>query len=177
MSGRLSIRVAILKASWASLKMWDDEWMFFWIDSSTVSSLRLSPKQENDRRGALEYRRATPCCFFLSTPRVHCERSRTFGSGEHGRGQLTLLRLYVAQGEPAWITVGHHGHDVVRPWQVTRGGRRLQHRQPGEDSMQKKKERTSDPSHVTLQLPVYIICMILYVFCTLIRSCCPKRLR
>lgn len=64
----------------------------------------------------------------ISHPRrVCCEYCHTFGSGEHGRGQLTLLRLYVAQGEPAWITVGHHRHNVVRPWQVTRGGRRLQH--------------------------------------------------
>lgn len=38
----------------------------------------------------------------------------TFGSSEHGGGQLTLLRLYVAQGEPARVAVGHHGHDVVR---------------------------------------------------------------
>lgn len=45
MSGRLSIRVAILKASCANLKMWDEEWMFFWMDSRTVSSLRLSPKK------------------------------------------------------------------------------------------------------------------------------------
>lgn len=43
MSGRLSMRVAILKASWASLKMCDAEWMFFWMDSNTVSSLRASP--------------------------------------------------------------------------------------------------------------------------------------
>lgn len=35
--------VAILKASWASLKMWDEEWMFFWMDSNTVCSLRASP--------------------------------------------------------------------------------------------------------------------------------------
>ena len=43
MSGRLSISVAILKASWASLKMCDEEWMFFWMDSSTVCSLHASP--------------------------------------------------------------------------------------------------------------------------------------
>lgn len=43
MSGKLSMRVAILNASWASLKMWDEEWMFFWMDSNTVSSLRTSP--------------------------------------------------------------------------------------------------------------------------------------
>lgn len=50
MSGRLSISVAILNASCASLKMWDEEWMFFWMDSSTVSSLRLSPGR---RRGEI----------------------------------------------------------------------------------------------------------------------------
>ena len=49
MSGRLSISVAILKASWASLKMCEDEWMFFWMDSRTVSSLRLSPGEEGDK--------------------------------------------------------------------------------------------------------------------------------
>lgn len=35
--------VAILNASWASLKMCDEEWIFFWMDSNTVSSLRTSP--------------------------------------------------------------------------------------------------------------------------------------
>lgn len=42
-SGKLSMRVAILNASWASLKMCDEEWIFFWMDSNTVSSLRPSP--------------------------------------------------------------------------------------------------------------------------------------
>lgn len=48
------------------------------------------------------------------------EYSSTFGSSEHGRGQLALLRLYVAQSEPARIAVGHHGHDVVGSRQVAR---------------------------------------------------------
>lgn len=43
MSGKLSMSVAILNASWASLKMCDEEWIFFWMDSNTVSSLRTSP--------------------------------------------------------------------------------------------------------------------------------------
>lgn len=43
-----------------------------------------------------------------------CKYLCTFGSSEHGGGQLTLLGLYVAQGEPARVAVGHYGHDVVR---------------------------------------------------------------
>lgn len=53
MSGKLSMSVAILNASWASLKMCDEEWIFFWIDSNTVSSLRTSParcKQNHQNR-------------------------------------------------------------------------------------------------------------------------------
>lgn len=42
-SGKLSMSVAILNASWASLRMCDEEWIFFWMDSNTVSSLRTSP--------------------------------------------------------------------------------------------------------------------------------------
>lgn len=47
MSGGLSAGVAILKASWASLKMSEEEWMFFWMASSTVRNLSMSPA---DRR-------------------------------------------------------------------------------------------------------------------------------
>ncbi len=54
----------------------------------------------------------------------------TFSSSEHGGGQFTLLGLYVAEGEPAREAVGHHGHYMVRPRQVTGGGRGLQDRQP-----------------------------------------------
>ena len=64
----------------------------------------------------------------------------TFGRSEHGGGQLTLLRLDVAQGEPARVAVGHHRNNVVGSRQVTGRGRRLQHRQPsahrnGENSL------------------------------------------
>lgn len=55
-SGRLSMRVAILKASWASLKMCDAEWMFFWMDSNTVSSLRASPGKTGTDRQAKSFR-------------------------------------------------------------------------------------------------------------------------
>lgn len=37
------MRVAILKASWANLKMCDAEWMFFWMDCRTVSNQRAFP--------------------------------------------------------------------------------------------------------------------------------------
>lgn len=42
--------VAILKASCASLKMCEDEWMFFWMDSNTVSNLRASPKEHKGQK-------------------------------------------------------------------------------------------------------------------------------
>lgn len=53
MSGKLSMSVAILNASWASLKMCEEEWMFFWMDSNTVSSLRTSPARckQNHQNG------------------------------------------------------------------------------------------------------------------------------
>lgn len=53
MSGKLSMSVAILNASWASLKMCDEEWIFFWMDSNTVSSLRTSPARckQNHQNG------------------------------------------------------------------------------------------------------------------------------
>ena len=51
----------------------------------------------------------------------------TFSSREHCGGQLTLLGLDVAEREPARVSVGYHGYDVVRARQVTRG---LQDRQP-----------------------------------------------
>lgn len=70
----------------------------------------------------------------------------TFGSSEHGGGQLTLLRLYVAQGEPTRVAVGHHGHDVVGSRQVTGRGCRLQHRQPDRET------REMESKHVTLRL-------------------------
>lgn len=54
----------------------------------------------------------------------------TFSSSEHGGGQFTLLGLYVAESEPARVTIGHHRHYMVRPGQVTGGGRGLQDRQP-----------------------------------------------
>lgn len=57
-SGRLSISVAILKASWASLKMWEDEWIFFWIDSNTVWSLQASPDNmanKQEHRGCVKH--------------------------------------------------------------------------------------------------------------------------
>ena len=63
-----------------------------------------------------------------------CEYICTFGSSEHRGGQLTLLRLYVAQGEPARVAVGHHRHDVVGSRQVAGRGRRLQNRQPDGDT-------------------------------------------
>ena len=44
----------------------------------------------------------------------------TFGCGEHGRGQLTLLGLNVAEGEPTRVAVGYHGNNMMRPRQVTR---------------------------------------------------------
>lgn len=46
-------------------------------------------------------------------------QSLTFGCGEHGRGQLTLLGLDVADGEPSRVAVGHDGYDVVRPGHVS----------------------------------------------------------
>jgi len=86
--------------------------MFFWMDSRTVSSLRLSPTFETE--GALQ----TVARAHREPPRTSselvpvcvcvCVCLRTFGSSEHGGGQLTLLRLDVAQGEPAWVAVGHH---------------------------------------------------------------------
>lgn len=54
MSGKLSMRVAILNASWASLKMCDEEWMFFWMDSNTVSSLRTSPATNKGKANQTE---------------------------------------------------------------------------------------------------------------------------
>ena len=39
----LSVGVAILNASWASLKMREEEWMCFCIASRIVRSLRVSP--------------------------------------------------------------------------------------------------------------------------------------
>ena len=50
----------------------------------------------------------------------------TFSSSEHGRGQFTLLGLYVAEREPARVAVGHHRHYMVRPGHVAREGRGLQ---------------------------------------------------
>lgn len=44
------MRVAILKASWANLKMCDAEWMFFWMDSNTVSSQRALPGRNKQGR-------------------------------------------------------------------------------------------------------------------------------
>ena len=55
---------------------------------------------------------------------------RTFGGSEHGGGQFTLLGLYVAEGEPAGVAVGHHRYHVVGSREVTRQGCGLQHRQP-----------------------------------------------
>lgn len=43
MSELLSAGVAILNASWASLKIKEEEWMFFWMASSTVRRRSMSP--------------------------------------------------------------------------------------------------------------------------------------
>lgn len=143
MSGRLSIRVAILNASCASLKIWDEEWMFFWIDSRTVSSLRLSPITDRSRN-SLDGAQASFTPFFLCI----CKRECTFGGSEHGGGQLTLLRLYVAEGEPARVAVGNYRHNVVRSGEITRRGRGLQHGQPGV----KQEEKQWSPNFTVFQI-------------------------
>lgn len=38
----------------------------------------------------------------------------TLSGSKHGGGQFTLLRLQVAQCEPAWVSAGHYGDAVVR---------------------------------------------------------------
>lgn len=50
MSGGLSAGVAILKASWASLKIKEEEWMFFWMASSTVRNLNMSPGKKKKQK-------------------------------------------------------------------------------------------------------------------------------
>ena len=59
----------------------------------------------------------------------------TFSSREHRGGQLTLLGLDVAEREPARVSVGYHGYNVVRARQVTRG---LQDRQPEHTNTQEQ---------------------------------------
>lgn len=54
----------------------------------------------------------------------------TFSRREHGGGQFTLLGLYVAESEPAWVPVGGHCHDMMRHGQFAGGGCGLQHSQP-----------------------------------------------
>lgn len=74
----------------------------------------------------------------------------TFSSSEHGGGQFTLLRLYVAESEPARVAVGHHRNHMVRPGQVTGGGCGLQDRQSehrGKALLDPERLKGSDRSH------------------------------
>lgn len=111
MSGGLSAGVAILKASWASLKMSEEEWMFFWMASSTVRNLSMSPADGREtppvdtRVGGGEQ---------VSKGRLVLPCGVTFSGGEHGGGQLTLLRLQVSQREPARVPARNDGDAVVR---------------------------------------------------------------
>lgn len=75
MSGRLSMSVAILKASWASLKMCDAEWMFFWMDSNTVSSFRASPgetSRDREARSGLSFTLTLVTSLFTDQPDQSC---------------------------------------------------------------------------------------------------------
>lgn len=49
-------------------------------------------------------------------------RSVTFSGGEHGGGQLTLLRLQVPQREPARVPAGNDGDAMVRVAHIPRAG-------------------------------------------------------
>lgn len=110
--------------------------MFFWMDSSTIWSLQVSPGNSTNQQASvtcLKTQQELICPVHASICRIlFLLGVRTFSSGEHGGGQLTLLALYVAQREPAGVAVRHHRHDVVRSRQVSRGRRGLQNGQPAE---------------------------------------------
>lgn len=106
--------------------------MFFWMDSNTVSSLQLSPEttgtthvQHNDKGTQMcmcVCLRTCVClqtcvCVYVSVCVRKCVC--TFGCGQHGGGQFTLLGLYVGECEPARVAVGDHRHHVMGSRQVT----------------------------------------------------------
>lgn len=133
-SGGLSAGVAILKASWASLKIREEEWMFFWMASSTVPSLNISPVG-NKRRANwdLEARRPHEQPFHLW---VETCAGRTFSCSEHGWGQLALLRLQVSQSKPPRVSAWNYGDAVIRVADVPGARWRLQHWQSCEHRKQ-----------------------------------------
>lgn len=56
----LSAGVAILNASWANLKIKEEEWMFFWMASSTVRRRSMSPGYRKGQSVGLSYPQLTP---------------------------------------------------------------------------------------------------------------------
>lgn len=109
MSDGLSAGVAILKASWASLKMRDEEWIFFWMASSTVRNLSMSPASNN---------------MYLSTSLHSKESQRSKGSEGWGRGGLPLAAVSIVEAsshcwDSRWPRVNQRGYllgTIEMPW-------------------------------------------------------------
>lgn len=112
--------------------MWP-EWLQFLTARLWLSGEK---KQERPLRSDVHYYSSSACKAFVGT----------FSSSEHGRGQFTLLGLYVAESEPAREAVGHHWHYMVRARQVSGGRCGLQDRQPGHD--REKKYIVSSLLHI-----------------------------
>lgn len=81
MSGKLSMSVAILNASWASLKMCDEEWIFFWMDCNTVSSLWTSPAicKQNQKKNQNKFPKH-PEIHYILCPSTRRAKKRTWGA-------------------------------------------------------------------------------------------------
>lgn len=112
-----------------------------WPERSQFLTVRLGlsgKKQESPLCSDVNYYSSSACKPFVGT----------FSSSEHGRGQFTLLGLYVAESEPAREAVGHHWHYMVRARQVSGGSCGLQDRQPGHDSGKKTKHIISSLLHI-----------------------------
>lgn len=93
MSGKLSMRVAILNASWASLKMWDEEWMFFWIDSNTVSSLRTSPAMNKGNQSTSKWSKTNQTENHTNTY-THIHGSKRGNKTKH-KAQVNLPQMLI----------------------------------------------------------------------------------
>lgn len=95
MSGKLSMRVAILNASWASLKMCDEEWMFFWMDSNTVSSLRTSPTRTKGKPNQMESNVG-------KAMQIEKSHATTHGANPEDKGQETQSTGSLPREVPSW---------------------------------------------------------------------------